>query len=211
MSTPRDYSSPAHEQATLVEVFRRRAEKLARRLSHSANAPVGKKLLSVRAGKERFGIELRHVKQVFSSVSLTRLPGGHVELAGIAILNGSICSVFDLGRLLDLPASNRESLYVVLLKPGDTCMAISVEAVERICFLEREKLLSADHLAVPGSTCITGATEDGIAVLDADALLRRALGPVSSAPNDRFASIGSPCVDDFGTIQPAPGSGPAAT
>ena len=73
----------------LNEVFRQRAQRLARRGRQEATQANRVPIIVFRLGNERFGIELAHVKQVFPRVSITPLPGACGLLLGVANLDGA--------------------------------------------------------------------------------------------------------------------------
>jgi purine-binding chemotaxis protein CheW len=171
------FQSPAGDNVSqngdrLKEVFRERAERLARRgrqdAAQSARVPV----VVFRVGSERYGIELSDVKQVFPRVPITPVPGMGGLLLGVANLNGSLRSVIDLGVLLHATATRSDAGYVVLLRASGKMLGMWVEALEDVCQIDLDALEAMDDVASdPSSRLMKGMTVDRIVVLDAKSLI----------------------------------------
>jgi purine-binding chemotaxis protein CheW len=156
------------------EVFRERAERLARRGRQEATRTARVPVVVFRVGNERYGIELSHVKQVFPRVPITPLPGVGGLLLGVANLNGSLRSVVDLGVLLNLSATRSDAGYVVLLRASHKFLGIWVETLEGVRQIDLAALEAVDEVASDASRrLMKGMTDDRIVVLEAKSLIER--------------------------------------
>jgi purine-binding chemotaxis protein CheW len=179
-------------EVRLAAVFRQRAEQLAQRGRQEAGRFTAVPILVLRIGDERFGIELDYVKQVFPPAQLTPVAGAPAAMLGVSNLNGTPRSVFDLGRLLNLPASVCESPYLVLLRIRGKLLGLAVEAVEQVRLIELDNLLSIDQLAGDSANeCVKGTTDDHIAVLDTTTLLQLAVRKPDAQAREQSALAGA--------------------
>lgn len=171
------------DAARLNEVYRRRAQQLARRgrekTVHIKTTPVI--VFGLRG--ERFGIELSQVKQVFPQVPITPLPGANPPVIGVANLKGSICSVIDPAVLLNLPVERCDGGYVILLRVGDRRLGLRTETLEGVRPLDLEALADVDEASSDVARRIArGRTNDAILILDAVAVVECA-AEATRAPN----------------------------
>jgi chemotaxis signal transduction protein len=169
----------------------------------------------LRIGEERFAIELASVKQVFPRGEITPVPAAPEALLGVANLNGSPRSVFDLGRLLNVRSATTNAAYIVLLNGQHKWMGLAVESVEDIRRLETDKLMPVEEAAAgtrghpahgsagcrvadsPGAGSLAngftkGITEDRIAVLDGELLLQRTLPKPEARAREQKTLAGAP-------------------
>ena len=103
----------------LADVFRGCARDLERRGHHDTAKALRVPLVVFRVGKERFGIPLADLKQVFPHASITQIPGKSNLLLGVANLSGAIRSVIDLGALLLTSTTHSEGGYIVLVRAAE--------------------------------------------------------------------------------------------
>jgi chemotaxis signal transduction protein len=158
----------------------------------------------LRIAEERFAIELASVKQVFPRGEITPVPAAPEALLGVANLNGSPRSVFDLGRLLNVRSATTNAAYIVLLNVQHKWMGLAVESVEDIRRLETDKLMPVEEAAAgtrhtdsPGAGSLAngftkGITEDRIAVLDGELLLQRTLPKPEARAREQKTLAGAP-------------------
>ncbi|HEX5471432.1 MAG TPA: chemotaxis protein CheW [Lacipirellulaceae bacterium] len=161
-------------QERIRTAFHERALRLAGRSrqvsNHAERAPV----IVFRLGTERFGIELRNAKQVFSRVPITPVPKMRSWFVGVANLSGTMRSVVDLGALMNVPSAKPDTGYVLLVQTQSNTLAIWVEAVDEVKSVDFETLVPIDGVAWKDSAaCLRGTTEDGICVLNLESLCGR--------------------------------------
>jgi chemotaxis signal transduction protein len=156
----------------LMEVFRRRARDLERSGRHET-VPVSRvRVVVVRLGKERFGILLKDLKQVFPRVSITPIPRKRDLLLGVANLDGALRSVIDLGALLHTTGQRSDGEYVVVLRTRESAIALRVESLEGVSEIDLATLTTVDEVAsgISGKL-MRGITESRIIVLDTAAVV----------------------------------------
>jgi purine-binding chemotaxis protein CheW len=158
----------------MESTFARRASALAarRRSDHDATDAI----LVFRLGSERYGIALRDLSEVLPLKACAKVPGAPAELVGVISVRGEIRSLLHLGRLLGLGGEYAGAGYVVLVRGRRREVALNVEHVERIAMIALDKLVQFDPASTSSPTpCVLGLTDDGVAVLDASALLQHRL------------------------------------
>jgi len=154
-----------------ARVFDERARKLAARRSDLRREARGQAVLVVALDGSRYGIELKHVRQVVRIAKCTPVPGGHDALLGIAELGGEVCSVVDLGRVLGLAeGGSAGALLLVLAQMGNACVGLRVDDV---C---ETRQLAADETGGEASRSaamrfVKEVSPEGVAVLDMENLL----------------------------------------
>ena len=178
----------------ISEVFRRRARQLAQRGRRDARGTARTMILAFRLGNERYGMELNQIQQVFARVAVTPVPGGAEHLLGVAGLNGTLRSVIDLGRFVNLPPSGTDGGCIVLVRAGGKLLGVWVKALEDVCHIDLDNLLPASDTAASATALIRGITDEGIIVLDAEALVRHVASrgvPLAGQPPDALGKRGS--------------------
>lgn len=144
------------------DVLRMRAEVLALPLEEEASA--GVPVLVFRLGQEKYGLGLRALTEVIDDWRLTPIPGAIREVVGAINVRGEIRAVLDLALLLDFPEPSTLDGEILLLRREAGPLGLLVGAVDGLEDVKKEDLrpLSSPHLA--------GVTEQGLRVLDSDAL-----------------------------------------
>jgi purine-binding chemotaxis protein CheW len=167
--------SSAVDEARMRDVFRRRAEQLAARGRCDSSARGQTPVLAFRLGHERYGIELRHVAQVFPATAITPVPGAPQTLAGVANLHGEVRSILDLRQLLGLPEHDGNTeRYILLLRLGDRRAGLRVEQVDGVSPVAMQDLnREQDESTGERAGCIDGVTRDNLIVLRVDVLFDR--------------------------------------
>lgn len=152
-------------------VLRERAVALARPQASSDAETVD--VVVFELSGERYALETAFVREVQALEDLTPLPGVPPFVAGIINLRGEILSVVDLSVFFDLPARGlpeRDTLLV--LEHGPVRFGVLADALTGIRRVERHGIGASQEL--PGGVnrqYVRGAMADGLAVLDAVALL----------------------------------------
>jgi purine-binding chemotaxis protein CheW len=137
----------------------------------------GEAILVFRLGAERYGIALQHLAEVLPLRACASVPCAPPELLGVISIRGEICSVLQLGRMLNLPASGQDDPgYVLVVRCTGREIALHVDQVEDIVTAAQERLIRLDNdSAATPSEHILGLTSDGVIVLSAASLLKHPL------------------------------------
>ncbi|MGA9131499.1 MAG: chemotaxis protein CheW, partial [Candidatus Sulfotelmatobacter sp.] len=84
-------------------ILKERAKALARESNESTRVREILEVVTFMLGQEKYGIELRYVREVFPMNELTLLPGTPPFVLGIVNVRGQVLSVIDIRKLFDLP------------------------------------------------------------------------------------------------------------
>lgn len=122
---------------------------------------------------ERYGLELRYVREVWPLKDLTPIPCTPAFVLGVINVRGQILSVIDLKKLLDLPGKGLGDLNKVLILHSET-MEFGILADDIIGV--RSVLLSGLKPSVPtitglGQEYLQGVSQECLIVLDAGLIL----------------------------------------
>jgi purine-binding chemotaxis protein CheW len=121
---------------------------------------------------ERYALETRHVREVYSLRELTSLPCTPAFVLGVINVRGHIVAIIDLKQFFDLPQGGlTDSTKVILIGDDDGQMGIVVDAVDGV----RHMPVSALQPPLPTLTGIRadylrGVTGERVAVLNAAAI-----------------------------------------
>lgn len=130
-------------------------------------------LLVLMLARETYGVETRHVREVFPLTDLTPLPCTPAFVLGIVNLRGEILSVIDLRRFFDLPERGLTDLNKVVVLESDAMsfgiLADSLLGVRRVRSAEIQPALPT--LTGIRERYLRGVTGDRMVVLDAEKLL----------------------------------------
>lgn len=159
------------EQQTIDEVYRRRARQLARQPveSNGAMLPV----LVFGLGRERYGLELSELAEVFAYRGCTAVPGAPPAVLGVINLRGDIRAVVDLRQLLDLPSGEHSALgYVVMMRHHGRAIGFRVDTVDGVRRIDPvEVKADAARASMPGSRFLKALVADGLILIDTAAAL----------------------------------------
>jgi purine-binding chemotaxis protein CheW len=152
------------EQVRLV--LDQRARALAVPL-HQEEAGEAVDLVVLSIGPERYGVDIRFVREVQPVAAVTAVPGVPPVWAGLLNIRGSLYPVLDLGRYLELPGAEAEGRRAVLVSSGAAALALladDVPEVRRVSLNEvRPPFAGASG---PRAELVSGVTDDLLSVLD---------------------------------------------
>ena len=131
-------------------------------------------------GKERYGIDLQNVTEVFPPIIPTPVPGAAAVFSGVINVHGEIRPVIHLRRLLGIEtraevAGNNSSGRVILLRKDEREMGLQIDSVEQIRWIAPGELATASGDSQPAhnlSPHIQGSTKDLLMLLDVKTLFR---------------------------------------
>ncbi len=155
-------------------VLRERARSLAKEGAADASsaARVGDEVLLCRLHAERYAIDLALLRAVQPARGLTPIPCTPAFVAGMLNVRGTIVTVLDLARVLDLgetPPPEESFALLVDCAPGTAQGQVGL-LVHELLGVSRLHLDNLDR-ALSGNPVVRGITGDGIIVLDLVALL----------------------------------------
>lgn len=170
---PSSYEASSSQQQ-MATVWRDRARRLSLRPNLTGAEQDAVPVVVLGIGKERYGVDLQDVAEVFPVIVPTPVPGAAAVFAGVINVHGEIRPVIDLRRLLGLEtAGKRADSRVVLLRRGGRELGLQIDSVEQIRWIGSGDAAGATSSgAFPSqvSVHIKGSTKDLLMLLRTDAL-----------------------------------------
>jgi purine-binding chemotaxis protein CheW len=161
----------AFEGDRLQALLRERSDILATPGTQSRRAAATDRVLAIRVGEERYGLDLKRLAGVLTYGNCTPAPRAPRPLLGLMTARGDIWAVYDFGRLLDVADDASDAGYVVLLRHGSRRIGLRVHGLERVHVLAREDIRPATGgSAASAAGLVTGMTPDGLIIIDMTAL-----------------------------------------
>jgi len=154
----------------VMAVLEERARALARPVE-AVERHEGIEVVVLVIGEERYGVEIRHVREVQPASPPTPVPGVPDFWAGVVNVRGGLYPVLDLGRYMGSTAGSGDGMLVLVSAAGVT-VGLLVDDVP-----EAREIRTSDVRSPlsggpdPKSRAIRGTTADLLSVLDLDALL----------------------------------------
>lgn len=170
-------ATAAVDPERLAAVYRARAAALADRRAGAVGPVDGPRVLVFELAGERYGLDFGDVAELLPFAGCTPVPGGPPEMLGVIGVRGAIRSVFDLGRLLGLPAGGPGGYVLLARSVGRTC-AFRVDRLDAV------RPLAAVTPGEAVSPLVRGVTADRVRLL--------ATAAVFAHPVLRPAEGGSP-------------------
>lgn len=138
-------------------------------------------LLLFRLGsKQRFGINVFKVREVIQCPTLTRLPGAHTVVRGIANIRGRTIPVMDLGVAVGKPPlADLSGCYVIIAEYNRTVQGFLVSGVDRIVNMNWEEIHPPPKGAGRGSylTAVTQVDGELVEIIDVEKVLAEVTRP----------------------------------
>ena len=122
---------------------------------------------------ERYGVELKYVREVYPLTELTPIPGIPSFVLGIINVRGEILSVIDIKKFFDLPEKGLTDLNkAIILHSAEIEFGILADSIVGV----RSILLNELQPSLPTLTGIReeylkGVTKEREVILDAERLL----------------------------------------
>ncbi|CAK0772570.1 two-component system, chemotaxis family, chemotaxis protein CheV [Gammaproteobacteria bacterium] len=144
-------------------------------------------------GKQRFGINVFKVREVIQCPLLTRLPGSHSVVRGIANIRGRTIPVVDLGVAVGKqPLANINSCYVIITEYNRITQGFLVSEVDRIVNMNWEEIHPPPKGSGRGTSYLTAVTQvdkELVEIIDVEKVLAEV-----THPNEEVSqSIASEC------------------
>jgi len=171
------HDSETLSSAELTEIWANRASKLAQK-PKTKNDGETIDLLIFRLGKERYGIDVLNVREIYPLEQLTPVPRTPNFVAGVFSARGRILSVIDLHAFFGLPAGSYDenSLIIVINNTNPTSetadmeLGILTNQVEDVRSILQDKIDTA-FTRRHTTTYTEGITSDLLEVLNMNTLL----------------------------------------
>ena len=162
--------APERARAVLVE----RARALARVPPEAPDASEVVRVVTFALADERYAVEARYVREVTRLGEHTPVPGAPDFLVGVVNLRGDILAVFDLRKLFDLaPGAVTDMSRILVLGEDRAEFGVLADEAQEVRALRTAELLEAPaSVGGVGREYLRGVTEEALAVLDGDVLLR---------------------------------------
>ncbi len=130
-------------------------------------------------GRQMFGINVFKVKEVVQCPPLTRTPGSHPVIRGIASLRGNNIPVMDLSHAVGGPKmGDPKDYFIIITEYNRQMLAFLVGAVERIVNTHWEDILPPPK-GLGRSSYMTAVTDIGgelVEIIDVEKVLSEVLG-----------------------------------
>jgi two-component system, chemotaxis family, chemotaxis protein CheV len=130
-------------------------------------------------GRQVFGINVFKVKEVVQCPHLTKTPGSHQVIRGIASLRGNNIPVMDLCHAIGGPKmGNPEDYFIIITEYNRRLLAFLVGNVERIVNTHWEDILPPPEGLGRGSymTAVTEIDDQMVEIIDVEKVLSEVLG-----------------------------------
>ena len=157
------------EEDRLDDLFRRRADHLARP-PESAERPAGVvRALTAHIGRERYALPVTQAGEVAPLAGWVPVPGWPPALLGVFNRRGVPCPVIDLHHLLNAGAPSATTAHAVALRRPVSGYAVRIDEVGEILDLDRSAFIIPGGRE-PVSPLVAGVGPDGLILLDLDRL-----------------------------------------
>ena len=135
------------------EIFERRAARLAGRPVARDSASPALRVMVLRLGDERYGIETTDLAEVAPLAGCIPVPGSMPHILGVIQLRGELCAVASLCKLIGVEETgDGASSVVVLLRSAAGRIGLRMDGVEELLEVRPEELVSADQKYLKGLT-----------------------------------------------------------
>jgi chemotaxis signal transduction protein len=173
---PSPETQSSHQRSMEV-VWRERARRLSLRPNLTRTAQ-DRPVVVLGIGKERYGIDLQDVAEVFPPIQPTPVPGAPQVFSGVINVYGEIRPVIDLRRLLGIHAAGTADLAgdlarVILLRRDAREIGLQIDSVEQIRWIGSADLSSSGRGDAVLSPYLKGSTKDLLMLLSTEAIFAR--------------------------------------
>lgn len=170
--------SPADPEAARLAaeagaILRTRAAELARPEASASPDREALTLLEFRLGRERYAVDVSHVREVYPLRELVSLPGTPRFLPGIVNVRGRIVAVLDLREFFGLQAVGLTDLHrVILVEGGGMEVGLLADQVSQVVTYPVTALhVPPETLEGVRAGYLRGVTAERLIVLDVAGIL----------------------------------------
>ncbi len=148
------------------QIFRQRAEILARPLTAPTDTRQQHSLLVFWVEADRFALPLSIVTEVLAGLPIAAVPGAPPNVAGVIQVRGEIRPVFHLNRLLETASAEQQDT-VLLVRHRNREVGLRIGRVEDIRSVSQDDLREGPE----DNPRVAQMTADFVQILDLDILL----------------------------------------
>jgi chemotaxis signal transduction protein len=132
------------------EILGRRAARLARRPAEYSASPA-LRVMVLRLGEERYGIETKELAEVTPLTGCIAVPGSMPHILGVIQLRGELCAVASLCKLIGVAETgDGASSVVVFLRSAAGRIGLRMDGVEELLEVRPEELVPAEGKYLKG-------------------------------------------------------------
>jgi purine-binding chemotaxis protein CheW len=155
------------------EILRARARALARPPESPPAADASLELLEFRLARECYGLETRHVHEVYPLKDMTPLPCVPPFVLGIVNVRGRVTPVIDIKKFFDLPDKGLTDLHrIILVRGNDLEFGLLADVIVGVRTIPVGSLQpSLPTLTGIRADYLKGVTAERLVVLDLDRIL----------------------------------------
>jgi len=138
-----------------------------------------RRLLLFNVAGGSFGCDMDSFREIVPPQQMTRLPGASDAVCGLINLRGTIVTVIDGGRALDLQAFARDEGLILIVDYFDRWLGIGVDDVRDIQDVPIDQFAMSDGSEIPVPGVATGVVEiEGrrVVVLDIKTVIQQVIG-----------------------------------
>lgn len=149
--------------------------------SAKANNNPLKEFLTMKLGREEYGIDIMHVQEIRSWERPTRIAGAPAHITGVFNLRGIIVPVLNLKAWLGFqPVDSEPSPVVIILKISGRVIGIVVDAVSDVLQIKTSGILPAPEIS--SNYTVNTAHVTGIASVDNRMIILMDIQSMISSP-----------------------------
>ena len=162
-----------HNDPVTEEILKKRAQKLAKKISAGKNHLTKITVVEFRIAHEIYALSLKRIRIIYPLKKLTFIPGAPDFIKGVINLRGEIISVVDLKNFFDLPNQEFTNLSQVIILTSDKMeFGILAEEILGVAEISKNDIQpSLPTLTGIRADYLKGVTGDGRVVLDDKKLL----------------------------------------
>lgn len=126
-----------------------------------------------RLGDEQFAVETSKVQNINDIMEITKVPKAPDYIKGLINLRGTIISLLDINKLLDITSSNNTQSNIIILQMQEELVGITVDEVDEVIDIEDSMIEKVD--TTKKTSCIRGVinlTNRIVTLIDIDKLIQ---------------------------------------
>ncbi|HET7613865.1 MAG TPA: chemotaxis protein CheW [Gemmatimonadaceae bacterium] len=147
-------------------------------VNEEPNVPT-RRLLLFNVARGSFACDMDAFREIVPPPQMTRLPGASDAVCGLINLRGTIVTVIDGGRALDLQPFVRDEGLILIVDYFDRWIGIGVDDVRDIQDVPIDQFVSTDGSELPVPGVVTAVVElEGkrVIVLDIKTVIQQVIG-----------------------------------